>query len=553
MKQENNGKCEVYFLNEVNADFKSYFENIISLGKFAKVDTTKDMYVNKEILSRFSLATSDIITEIDMPNIIILPQAKLPWNKTYKTVQPKDVKCIDDKGEQKTGVDYDLIDYEFDDELEVFDGGGIATPEVMDTIGRSLINTRTDIDFAIIRGFGIAIKGMVTRFDIIKYLEIMHNKIGDTDYCKKVDKHFELLDMYGEWREVTGNTLLLNKSMVKLAGMFENMEDYTTNLEKCNREKFLDVYNLLNKLYITKVNKQNNELKEYRRMNYQFFNVLALTENEYSILAKEDFRLFKKLLKPYSASEKKGEFKVNIDTINIFFNQCCNIEDLEEENDDNNEDTKEITSVVDKSNALINLDIENIHLKYVKDNLSKLVEKKIRDMAQGRLTLKASYNYIAIDPISYMNFAMTRQQGENGLNAEEFYCSNINNGETRTIFRNPLMAYSEIHNINFIKNTFLDNWLCKSEEIVYFNQKSDIQSLMRSCDSDGDSTTMVDNEIVKNAVVVPVDGKYFCFTADGVKKKGKFDEEGRFLATYKPSGNLIGKIAILAVSINNDS
>lgn len=174
-------------------------------------------------------------------------------------------------------------------------------------------------------------------------------------------------------------------------------------------------------------------------------------------------------------------------------------------------------------------------------------------MAQGRLTLKASYNYIAIDPISYMNFAMTREQGENGLNAEEFYCSNINNGETRTIFRNPLMAYSEIHNINFIKNTFLDNWLCKSEEIVYFNQKSDIQSLMGSCDSDGDSTTMVDNEIIKNAVVVPVDGKYFCFTADGVKEKGKFDEEGRFLATYRPSGNLIGKIAILAVSINNDS
>lgn len=546
MKQQDKiskSKCEVMFV-KADIDFNIWFEEIISLGKFAKVDKTEDMYVNKKILSRFSLATSELITEIDMPNIIILPQAPLGWKKTYKTVEPKDVEYTDKKGNVKTGVDYNLIDYEFDGEIDIFDGGGVATHKVMDAIGKSL--GRNDVDFAIIRGFGIAIKGMVTRFNIIEYLEIMYNKTGDTDFCRKVNDNFELLDMYKNWRLVTENTLLLNESMVKLVDMFKNMEEYTTLLEKRNTEKFIDIYNLLNKLYITKVNKNNDKLKKYRRMNYQLMNGLALTNEEYNILAEQDFRLFKKVLKPFEKDVALGEFLTNIDYINLFYNQCS-------ENENEVEDMKEITNVVDKSNALININKDNIKLSYVKKNLAKLIEKKIRDMAKGRITLKATYNYIAVDPISYMNFAMTRDLGTNGLAEGEFYCSSIEGGETRTIFRNPCMAYSEIHNVNFVRNIFLDSWLCKSEEIVYFNDKSDILNLMGSADKDGDSCTMVDSEIIKNAVVIPKDKKYFISLADGLKVPCKFDDDGRFKATYTPSGNLIGDVAIMGASVNNNS
>jgi len=549
MKQEDKkskSKCEVIFVNEEIADFKGWFEDVISLGKFSKIDKTKDMYVNKKVLSRFSLATSDLITEIDMPDIIILPQARLPWKKTYKTVEPKDATYTTKNGKEKQCVDYDLVDYNFDNEFDIFDGGGIATPKVMDAVGSTLC--RRDIDFAIIRGFGSAIKGMITRFNIIGYLDVMYPKTGDTDYCKKNnDGNYELLDMYKKWRVVTDNTLLLNESMVKLADMFENMDEYTTLLEKCNTEQFNDIYNLLNKLYITKVNKKNEELKQYRKMNYQIMSALALTTNEYNTLAAQDFKLFKKLLKPFEKGTHESEFITNVDYINLFYDQCCEGEETEED------DLKEITNVVDKSNVLIKINQENVKLSYVKKNLAKLIEKKVRDMAQGKITLKATYNYIAIDPISYINFAMTRELGDNGLAIDEFYCRACKNGEIRTVFRNPLMAYSEVHNITFKSNIFLDTWLCKSEEIVYFNDKSDILSLMGSADKDGDSCTMVDNGIVKNAVVVPKDGKYFCFTADGNKKPCKFDNEGRFLATYTPSGNLIGQVAIMGASVNNNN
>lgn len=553
MKQQDmasKSKCEVIFVNEKAVAFTVWFEDLISLGKFSKIDKTKDIYVNKTILSRLSLATSELITEIDMPNIIILPQKKLDWKRTYKTVETIDVKNIDKDGNEKTSLDYNLIDYNFDtnksdkdgnaiDVMDIFDGGGVASPKVMDLIGRKLLPIRTDIDFAIIRGFGIAIKGMVTRFDIIAYLE--ENYKADTEFCKKVNGKFELKDMYGDFQVVTDNTLLINESMVKLANIFDNMKEYN---------ELLGTYggirkDLLNKLYITKVNKKNDKLEQYRRMNYQFINGLALTSGEYNILAEQDFKLFKKILKPFEKG-KKEEFITNADYINLFYNQCC-----ESERDANN--IKEIVSVVDKSNTLININQENVKLSYVKKSLARLVEKKIRDMAKGRITLKSTYNYIAVDPISYMNFAMTRDLGINGLAKGEFYCRSIEDGDWRTIFRNPCMAYSEIHNVNFVRSIFLDRWLCQSEEIVYFNDKSDILNLMGSADKDGDSCTMVDNGIVRNAVVIPADGKYFISLADGKKVPCKFDLEGRFKATYTPSGNLIGKVAIMGASVNNAS
>jgi len=59
-----------------------------------------------------------------------------------------------------------LVDYHFDDDIDVFDGGAIATPKVFNQIQKEL---RLDypIEFAIIRAYGIGIKGMITKFNII--------------------------------------------------------------------------------------------------------------------------------------------------------------------------------------------------------------------------------------------------------------------------------------------------------------------------------------------------------------------------------------------------
>ncbi len=579
MKEENekeDEKCEAFFIREDIKKFMTWFENIISLEQFNLLNN-KEIYVNKQVLSRIALTTSILITEIDMPNIIILPKATIDFSRTYKTVVPKEIEV--ETVNKKTGeitpekqIEYSLEDYNFNDDIDVFDGGGIATPKVFEQIGQTL--ERNDIDFAVIRGYGTGIKGLVTRFDIIKYLDVFYKE--DTEYCKNENGKHYLIDMYGKWREVTENTLLLNESMVKLADLFaEEIKDANKNviatqetygmelvnekLEKYNNETDINTYKLLNKLYITKVNKPESELTDYRTLCYQLFNAIALTDKEYRQLADQDYQLYKKLIRPYEIKDKDSnikEFEINADYINLYFRNITKATEIEydEENPDEydiDEFEENALNHTDKTAMLIQLNKDNAELRTAKMQIARMVEKKVRQLACGKITTKAQYCYIAIDPISYMNFAMTREQGDNGLKAGQFYNKKCNNGDIRTIYRNPLMAFSEIHNVEFVRDNFFDNYFCKSSELIYFNQKSDIYSQIGSGDSDGDAVTVIDSEIIRRGVVET--DKPFFFSADGKKIPYVYNNEAKFECSWKPSGNLIGSVSILATVVNTYS
>jgi hypothetical protein len=551
MKQEDHGICDTIFVREDYVDWALLMEDLISLGKFKKLEN-EEICINKDVLSRISLTTSDLITEISMPNIIVLPQATYHIVKDYKTVKKSIEKVKDNKGKEKNKVNYDLVDYSFNNDIDVFDGGGIGTPEVFNKIGETL--NRKDIEFAIIRGYGIGVKGLITKFDIIKYLDYVYKQ--DTEYCRKnKNGNYELLDYWKRWREITDNTILLNESMVKLAKYFKDIEEYETLLNKLNNNTFIKYYNLLNKLYITKVNKLDVKITDYRRSNYQLINGLALTKKDLMDLTEQDFKVFNKILRPYDFIEG-GEntnlkFIENIDYISLFSQQCVNAKNEDETYEE--EIREKAENIANKTNELLNINPEYVKLSYVKKQLAYLIKKKCRELASGKFTIKAKYQYIAIDPISYMNYAMFREQKDNGLKENEFYTYDCSNEDIRTIIRNPCAAYSEIHNVKFVRNTFFDNYLSHCRELIYFNQKSDILALMSGADCDGDACTVINEPIIQRAVVTPKDGKYFISEDDGHKEKMKYNLENRFIATYKAAGNLIGSIALRACNVNSNA
>jgi len=553
MKQEKAmGKCETFFIREDFCSFATEFEDLISLGKFKEIEASKEeICINKDVLSRLSLGVSSCHMAGNMPDLIVLPQPLFHIIKDYKTIEKYTEQVEDKKGKMVDQVDYKLVDYHFDNDIDVFDGGAIATPKVFNQIQKEL---RLDypVEFAIIRGYGIGIKGMITKFDIIKYLSVFCKV--DTEYCKKVDDQFYLLDMWNEWQLVTQNTMLLNESMVKLAKYYkpensENMDTYKQRLASVD-PKYKDI---IGKLYVTKVNKRDEDIEDYRRLNYQLLTALALSKKDYYELIKEDVKVFRKILKPFSKDSDKDEWLVNIDTIRLFFKNIITSNNEESEEEFQEEAVNMASNVVTKCEELLNVSEEFIYLKFVKNNLAKLIEKKCRELACGKVTARARYQYIAVDAISYMNFAMNRDQGENGLKAGEFYCADYNDGDIRTISRNPLCAYSEVHNIGFVKNAFLDNYFSPCRELIYFNNKSDILALLSSADEDGDACIVLDSDIIRNAVVTPEDGKYFINKDDGHKELMVYNPENRFLATYRASGNLIGKIALKSASINSNS
>lgn len=551
MKKEDLGKCETIFIREDFRSFAVEFEDLISLGKFKEIEESKtEICINKDVLSRLSLGTSSCYMAGDMPNIIVLPQPKFHLIKDYKTVEKFTDKVKDKKDKEKDRINYNLVDYHFDDDIDVFDGGAIATPKVFRQIEKEL-DVNYDVEFAIIRGYGIGIKGMITKFNILKYLDVFFEE--NTEYCKKENNKFYLKDMWNEWQEVTDNTMILNESMVKLAKYYktennENMETYKDRLNNVD-EKYKDI---AGKLYVTKINKRDEDIENYRRLNYQLLTALALSKKDYVDLIKEDIKTYRKILKPFGKSSDKEEWKINIDSIKLFFKNI--IKNNDEESEEFQEEVKNVSNnVVNKCEELLNISEEFINLKFVKNNLAKLIEKKCRELACGKVTAKAKYQYIAVDPISYMNYAMYREQKENGLKEGEFYSYDCSDGDIRTAARNPLCAYSEIHNVSFVRNEFLDNYLSHCRELIYFNQKSDILALMSSADTDGDACTVIDSDIIRNAVLVPKDGKYFLNKDDGHKELMEYNFENRFLATYRASGNLIGSIALKSASINSNS
>lgn len=223
MKKEGFGKCETIFIREDFVPFAKEFEDLLSLGKFHEIEESgKEICINKDVLSRISLATSNSYMAGEMPNIIVLPQPQFRIIKDYKTVE----KFTREENE-KTIVDYKLVDYHFDDNIDVFDGGAIATPSVFSQIQKEL-KVKYSVEFAIIRGYGIGIKGMITKFDIIGYLDEMYKE--DTEYCRKFNGQYQFKDMWNEWQTVTDKTMLLNESMVKLAKYYdvEKGENFNT-------------------------------------------------------------------------------------------------------------------------------------------------------------------------------------------------------------------------------------------------------------------------------------------------------------------------------------
>ncbi|WP_243881294.1 recombinase family protein [Rummeliibacillus suwonensis] len=176
-------------------------------------------------------------------------------------------------------IDYKLVDVHFDDKVEMFDGGAIATPDVFIQIQKSL-KLDYPVEFAIIRGYGIGIKGMITNFYIIGYLNDVYEK--DTEYFRKSDGNYQFKDMWNEWQTVTENTMLLNESMVNLAKYYdadqgENMSTYKQRVNEVD-PKYKDI---IGKLYVTNVNKRDEDIEDYRRTNYQLINALALSKADY--------------------------------------------------------------------------------------------------------------------------------------------------------------------------------------------------------------------------------------------------------------------------------
>lgn len=515
------GICEYLFVAEEDKEFISVFMEVISLGKIKEKLNKEEMFINKDIVSRISLAFSSTnkFNYYWKNKIVILPETTYQYTREYITL---------DKEELSKGT-IELNEPEpITGEHTAFDGFGLASPSLCDNISEKYGHK---IDYFGLRMYPLAVKGLCVRFDFVKYIEDIYkedilDEHGNKLFWKDAHGDYFTKDMFGENVNVSRADFILNETQVKWANWWKEkgLKELYKTIEQ---EEFKPYKNLYNSIWIARVNKK--ELEQYTRMNYQLLNATNITPFEMAQLTKYDKETFQSMI----AEDKKDR---NIDRIKIFMGDMANGDD---------EGLRASTKV----HELMQLNERFYTTKFVKEQVLRMILKKSRELTGGKFLCKGNYKTQACDPIAYCNYLMNRTLGNNGLKVHEFYVSN--EFGKRVIMRNPLAAFFEPQKIELVENELLIKYLGEnySSEIIFFNQVDDTAKMESGSDFDLDESFVIDNEIIYNSIMSTIP---FWNIDDGKKgDKMLFTYENMYKSILVSAGNTIGKIAIITSKINS--
>lgn len=511
-KETDECKCEYFFIKKDMKEFVTEFEKLISGNKIEKFkNENKEMCLVKDIVARVGLTTSGSYKINYNPKICIVKEATYKYFGNY-TIQ-------DENGEYKAVENYER-------EYTLNDGGGLMSNKMAAIIQKSLkVDYR--IDFAVIRYYrALAVKGVVLRFDFPEYMKEKYLK--DSEIFKKDNNEYYIKDIYGNWNNIDEIDLLLNESQAKWCNNWNSLSEID---EEYSNKEYKVYEDIINNLYVTKINKDKKDLKKYNLMNYQLLQNTAITDSDLLAKANATIKYYLTLI------DFENEEIINVDNIRIFLGEIakeCKDEEIEH-------------TITTKLNyMLLKLGKEALKIKFVKEEIIRLVSKKIKELAGGKFYMKSSYKLGVLDPLSYCNYLLTGNIGSNGLKAHEFYISgemNKNLRSKRIISRNPIASFTEPTIIDLIyDNQEINKWLSEyTNEIIFFNGADDTLFLLSTADLDGDIFNITNNKTLGETLI-----KYkypFININDGEKVKHNFTKENFYNDILSSSGNLIGKIA----------
>lgn len=501
-------KLEYFFIVEKEKNFKDILERLLSGNKIAKFkEDKKEMCLVKDISARLGLATTGTEKINYKPYIVIVDEGTYEFTSKYS--------CY------KNGS---IVDDELNREHILNDGGGLMSDACARAIKEHLeLDYR--VDFAIIRMYkGLAVKGVTVRFNFANYLKenyIKDYKEGKFGF-RKNGEVYEIKDIFGGWHNIDDIDLLLNKSQVKWAKNWKTINELN---EEYNDEFYRDYLNILNHLYVSKVNKAPEKLKTHTKINYQVIQNTCLTNEDLIEISKTDVEYYKRLL----------DFK-DLDAVRLFLG------DIAKEDDD------EFTATIsDRLNYMLKKQGDEVlKNRWVKRQIGRMITKNIKQLSGGKVNLEGGYKICALDPISYCNFLLSGEIGDNGLKEHEFYIAK--NTGRRVMYRNPIACYWEIQKIQLTNK--LDEWLKDyTPELIFFNGKDDTLFKLSTADLDGDGVGVINNNTLYGCVV---DEKYpFINIEDGENGEShEFTDENLYKDIVTSSGNIIGKIALNNSKLN---
>ncbi|SFC14421.1 hypothetical protein [Clostridium uliginosum] len=507
------GVCEYLFIAEEDKAFVDLFHKVVSCGKIQEKLNTTTMQINKDIISRVSLAfsTTNKVSYYWKNKIAILPETTYQYAREYVTLDKEALRNGQIELNEPKVISV---------EHTAFDGFGLASPEFCDMLSEKY---GYKIDYFGLRMYPTATKGLCVRFSFVQYFEDNFKENNDM-FWKDENGDFFTLDRWGKEVNLSKCSLILNETQCKWAKWYKNMDEIYEAIDKEEYKKYKDLYY---SVYIARVNKK--ELEQYTRMNYQLLNVTNLTISEMEELTAYDKEIYNSMIC------KKDR---NIDRIKIFMG------DMSKGDDEGLRASTKVQYLMQQNDRFYKT-------KFAKETIARNLEKYINELCGSKFYVKGNYKTLACCPITYCQHIMTGKSTteiSEGLQERQFYVSSEYG--KRVLARNPLASFHEPQKIELVEHGSLKKYLGEdySSEIIFFNMQDDTAKLLSGADMDLDEGFCIDNETIYNSIIPTIP---FLNVDDGATgAEMLFTWDNMYQSILMSSGNTIGKIASLTAKIN---
>ena len=365
----------------------------------------------------YKALSCSVSTPVTMPRMIIIKDG---------SVNIKDsVIKVGDNGEGGFNVEYNVP---YEAEKQFTDGAGMMTPEMAMQwaidLGQYYINKDGNkvVDY-IPSGYNTRFsysKGVLACFDFKAFAEEVANE-------------YMIEDCWGHMRDVREADIILTDNMMKLTAAYSSMEDY---LENCHKNGY--------EFCITKITPK--ELEKKRNTNYQYLQSYEdMSDNDIEELISE------------TVENINGALGDDIRKAILFTRGSHITEGAIRKTDP------------DFTKALM-IDENVINDSYVKQQIYKMISRKINDAKMGVLQISGNYAMIVGDMYALCQH-MFKMPVTGLLGFGEFYSGNwLKQGIDEEIaFRSPMTSHNNIRRLKFISNPETDKWFKYLDTMIVFN------------------------------------------------------------------------------------
>ena len=365
----------------------------------------------------YKALSCSVSTPVTMPRMIIIKDGSVNIKDT--------VIKVSDNGEGGFNVEHNAP---YEAEKQFTDGAGMMTPEMamqwaidlgqyhIDEYGNKVVdyipsgyNTRFSYS-----------KGVLACFDFKAFAEEVANE-------------YMIEDCWGHMRDVREADVILTDNMMKLTAAYSSMEDYLDNCHKNGYE-----------FCITKITPK--ELEKKRNTNYQYL-------QSYEDMSDDDIEE----LISETVENINGALGDDIRKAILFTRGNHITEGAIRKTDP------------DFTKALM-IDENVINDSYVKQQIYKMISRKINDAKMGVLQISGNYAMIVGDMYALCQH-MFKMPVTGLLGFGEFYSGNwLKQGVDEVIaFRSPMTSHNNIRRLKFISNPETDKWFKYLDTMIVFN------------------------------------------------------------------------------------